>query len=95
MGLSENVRICEVALQCFDIMRFAGVMLAHVFFECSLSFAINFATLRLLGSNDALHNLRVTHENIEAHLKDVVHFEFITEALLLLVGIDIAESLAT
>jgi len=51
--------------------------------------------MSLLGSNDAFHNSGVFHQNVKAHLEDVVHLEFVAEALFLLICIDVTEGLAT
>ena len=48
----------------------------------------------LLCMLDAIDQTRVFHEDVEGHLKDIGHLELIAEAFLLLVSVDVAESLA-
>lgn len=76
-------------------MRITSVMLAHVFFKCSLCFSIDFISMGLLSSDDAFHDLGVTLQDIETQLENIVHFELIAEAFFLLIRIDVAKSLAT
>ena len=93
VSLGEDMRISQMLLKSFYIMRFAAVVLTHVLLESSLCFPINLIVVGLLCSNETFHDLGITLQDIEAKLEDVVHFERVSEALLLEVSIDVAQSL--
>ena len=50
--------------------------------------------LRVLHAFDKTLDTTFFLQDVKAHLKDVVHLEFIAEALLLKIRIDVAQSLA-
>ena len=75
-------------------MIFARVMLTHILGEGAgiiILIDLSRVPLRILN---ALEELWLFRKQIEAHLKDVVHFEGVAEALLLEISVDIAQSLS-
>ena len=67
-------------------------MLTHVLLESTGIIHIDLPIV-LLSILNPFKDPRVFRQQIKAHLKDVVHFERVTEALLLEVSIDVAQSL--
>lgn len=75
-------------------MIFARVMLTHILGEgAGIIILIDLPRVPLCILN-AFEELGLFRKQIEAHLKDVVHFEGVAEALLLEISVDIAQSLS-
>ena len=85
----QDMGFLQTTLKCFDVMRLTRVVLTHVLFKSSLAIYIR------LARNHSGKDGRVFLEDVETHLEDVVHFELIAEALLLVISIDVTESLAS
>lgn len=88
------MRIGKVTLQSLNIMRLSAMVMAHVFFESSGIVLVNLSRFGL-GCNNAFHYCGVLLENVKAQFEHIMHLEFIAEALLLVVCVNVAQSLAT
>ena len=93
MWWSENLSLSEMMLQSLDVMWFPSVMLADILLKGR---ATDLAAICLLNHLKSLSEcLWILSHDIEAHLEDIVHFKLISEALLLMIGIDVAQCLTT
>ena len=92
MGLLQNLSVFQVASEGLNVVMFSRVMLAHVVLESARIVLINLPIV-LLRFLNAFEDPGIFRKQIKAHLKDVVHFERVTEALLLEVSVDVAQSL--
>ena len=81
-----------MTLEGLNIMIITSMVLAHILLESTGIILINLPVVLLCILN-ALEDPWVFREQIKAHLKDVVHFERVTEALLLEISVDVAQSL--
>lgn len=92
MGFLQNLSVLQVTSEGLDVIMIPSVMLAHVVLESARIVLINLPVVLLCFLN-AFEDPRVFRKQIKAHLKGVVHFERVTEALLLEVSVDVAQSL--
>ena len=93
MWWSEDLSLREMMLQSFNVMWLPSMMLADIFLKRRAS---DLAAICLLNHLKSLSEcLWILSHDIEAHLEDIVHFKLISEALLLMIGIDVAQCLTT
>lgn len=92
--LSENMGVGKMTLQSLDVMGLSTMVMAHVFFESSRIVLVDLTGFSL-GGNNAFHYCGVLLKDVKAQFKHVVHLELVAEALLLVVCVNIAQSLAT
>lgn len=94
MRLCQNVSTLKMSLQGLDVVWLPTVMMTHVLLKrCSI--VLIDLTRFGLGRDYALHDGGVLLQDVESHLKDIVHLELVAETLFLVVCINVAQCLAT
>ena len=95
MRCLNNLSFSQMFLKGLNIVHVFTMVLAHVLFQSGRVFLVERSLLPLLGGGQRLQEPSILLQDVKAKFEDVVHLERVTEALLLVVRVDVAKSLTT